>query len=555
MMKKLIAIFAIAFMVAGLVNAGETVSDINWQTDDVSWTQMPNVMQNFYRSGAAVLGNYMFVFGTPTQNYAQAFNYVTEQWEIATPPLFGNMHHAAVATETDIYLIGRQLGNSFNTVQKFTPLWGTAQGTWTEVANYPMEAAGVSAAWDGGNYIYAAGGTNFTSYDEAYRYDIAADVWTPIALLPNWKTHAGGYFLQGKFYIVGGYYNQHQLLEYDPLTDTWTEKAEIPIGISHSVGCVSGTEHLLYVVGGGGPYFDMPPVDTVQIYNPYTDTWSFDTPLPAALSMNAAKYVGNGTVICAGGTRGEWNYNPLTFKGTGFPEGGPPIVQDIEVNLTPENPPITIPANGGSFNFNIELVNNEPAAVTLDVWTYVTLPNGQEYGPIINVNDFTINTGATVNRDRIQVIPTNAPSGEYTYDAYVGLYPNFIWDEDHFDFSKSVTDNGGEIVSEWDSWGISSHDSMNEGITESPEEYIMLSAYPNPFNPETTISFSLPNASKVSLAVYDIQGKEITTLVEGAYPAGTYNSVFNASDLASGIYFVSLRAGNLTQTQKLMLIK
>ena len=67
-----------------------------------------------------------------------------------------------------------------------------------------------------------------------------------------------------------------------------------------------------------------------------------------------------------------------------------------------------------------------------------TLPNGNEYGPIIHVQDVTFNAGQSINRDRMQYVPANAPSGNYTYDAYVGFYPSIIWNEDHFEFVKLV---------------------------------------------------------------------------------------------------------------------
>jgi len=114
---------------------------------------------------------------------------------------------------------------------------------------------------------------------------------------------------------------------------------------------------------------------------------------------------------------------------------------NLEVILVPVNPPIQIPAGGGSFQFNIEVSNNGISTVFTDIWTLVTLPNGNEYGPIINVG-LNLAPGFSGNRDRIQAVPAGAPSGLYTYDAYIGDYPDSVYSEDHFDFEKLATESG-----------------------------------------------------------------------------------------------------------------
>ena len=79
--------------------------------------------------------------------------------------------------------------------------------------------------------------------------------------------------------------------------------------------------------------------------------------------------------------------------------------------------------------------------------------------------------------------------------------------------------------------------------------------YPNPFNPTTTISYSIPRSSFVTLKVYDILGNEVAALVNGDKAAGNYRIEFNGSKLASGVYFYRLTAGNKTDVKKLLLTK
>ncbi len=79
--------------------------------------------------------------------------------------------------------------------------------------------------------------------------------------------------------------------------------------------------------------------------------------------------------------------------------------------------------------------------------------------------------------------------------------------------------------------------------------------YPNPFNPATTIKYQITNSSIVTLKIYDMLGREIETLVDGYKTAGEYKVLFNASNLASGIYFYRIHAGDFVETKKLILLK
>ena len=90
------------------------------------------------------------------------------------------------------------------------------------------------------------------------------------------------------------------------------------------------------------------------------------------------------------------------------------------------------------------------------------------------------------------------------------------------------------------------------------DKFELIQNYPNPFNPTTTIEYSVPvssNNSLVQLKVYDILGNEITTLVNESQKPGNYKAVFNAANLASGIYFYKLSCGNFTEIKKAVLLK
>ncbi|MFA5803303.1 MAG: glycoside hydrolase family 3 N-terminal domain-containing protein [Melioribacteraceae bacterium] len=88
-----------------------------------------------------------------------------------------------------------------------------------------------------------------------------------------------------------------------------------------------------------------------------------------------------------------------------------------------------------------------------------------------------------------------------------------------------------------------------------PTGFVLYQNYPNPFNPATTISFSLPSRSFVSLKVFDALGKIVATLVNEDKSAGHHQVHFNGSQLSSGVYYYQLHAENFIQTKKLILIK
>jgi hypothetical protein len=90
---------------------------------------------------------------------------------------------------------------------------------------------------------------------------------------------------------------------------------------------------------------------------------------------------------------------------------------------------------------------------------------------------------------------------------------------------------------------------------EMTPEFVLRQNYPNPFNPSTTIMYDLPKDSRVSLKVFDILGREVTTLVNEDQKAGRRSVEWNAIRLSSGVYFYRLEAGNFVSVKKLLLLK
>ena len=104
---------------------------------------------------------------------------------------------------------------------------------------------------------------------------------------------------------------------------------------------------------------------------------------------------------------------------------------------------------------------------------------------------------------------------------------------------------------------------MNETtiVSESaPVAFAVSQNFPNPFNPTTTINYTVPNSGFVTLKIYDILGRHVATLIDGAQSAGSYNAVWNATDLngntvSNGVYFYTVQAGRHRATKRMLLLK
>lgn len=92
-------------------------------------------------------------------------------------------------------------------------------------------------------------------------------------------------------------------------------------------------------------------------------------------------------------------------------------------------------------------------------------------------------------------------------------------------------------------------------LNNLPTSFSLQQNFPNPFNPTTTIDYSLPKSEFVTIKLYDAIGREIKTLVKGQKTAGNYSMQFNGSNLSSGIYFYRMQSGNYVETRKLLLLK
>lgn len=205
-------------------------------------------------------------------------------------------------------------------------------------------------------------------------------------------------------------------------------------------------------------------------------------------------------------------------------------------------------------NYSLTLttpVNMQSAPVCyLNFWTRYDLETGYDFGYV----EISSNNGSTW-QSVTSVNGTHLTWTEHSYDItpYVNMSSQV---KIRFRLNSDVYITG-------QGWWVDDIKMTNyclgtvgvPGLTNIPKSFAMEQNYPNPFNPVTVIKYQVPQPVSVSIRVFDLLGKELATLVNEKKEPGYYEASFNGSNLASGLYFYRIEAGNFVETKKMMLIK
>jgi hypothetical protein len=210
----------------------------------------------------------------------------------------------------------------------------------------------------------------------------------------------------------------------------------------------------------------------------------------------------------------------ITIQGVG-PNGIP--VHKRQVTLVVQD---VIPVELASFNANVSGNN-----VNL-YWSTATETNNRGFeiersqNGVFELVGYVPGFGTTTETKLYSFVDQNVDAGNYTYRLK------------QMDFDGTIA-YSSEVAVE----------------VSNPLTYQLDQNYPNPFNPVTNITYSLPSDNQVSLVVYDAIGNEVTVLVNKFEKSGKHSVQFNASNLSSGVYFYTIKAGDFTSTKKLVLMK
>jgi len=204
----------------------------------------------------------------------------------------------------------------------------------------------------------------------------------------------------------------------------------------------------------------------------------------------------------------------------------------------------------GTNAWDVQVVNDPFPVVAGASYTYTCWAKADKEGPIVN---FTVGNPAYNEFGRVHQRPMTTVWQEITLTFVVpagnevGRAPIHLAESANNSYLPYVFYiDDLKIISQ--SVGVEEKDLL-------PANYSLEQNYPNPFNPETTIEFSVPVRSNVSIRLFDVLGNMVKEITSGNYDAGKYRVDLSASDLSSGVYFYKLEAGNFVTAKKLILMK
>jgi len=274
----------------------------DWQT----LAPMPFARQEL---ATAVLNGKIYVIagfdsGGASTNTVEVYNPATNSWASAQPIPIANNHNNAAVAAGKLY--------SFGGVSNAAFVYDPALDAWSPVASMNFQHGGTAAVGVINDKIYVAGGNGGGMQQrELEVYDPVANTWTNRAPMSVPRNHTGGGVINGKLYVVGGRdsIDAPTALEvYDTLTNTWTSLAPMPTARSGiAVGVVNGE---LYVFGGEIPSLH----PEVEVYNPGSNSWRRIADMPTPRHGIWASVIGNKIFLPAGGSQqgfGATNVNDV----------------------------------------------------------------------------------------------------------------------------------------------------------------------------------------------------------------------------------------------------
>lgn len=394
--------------------------------------------------------------------------------------------------------------------------------------------------------------------------------WITRTPMPTPRQEIPHALINGKIYVPGGIVNNsgiptNSVEVYDPSTDSWSEISPMPEALHHHTAVELNGK--LYIIGGYNAQLFSSQTDKVQEYDPQTGIWTEKQSLPYPIASHTSAAL-DGMIYLFGGRNGNTLLNNS-------------LVYDPQTN-------------NWNVLTNMPYLSEHLACAVLD--TFVCVFAGRNFTQ--NFKKFFIYYPMQDEWIEMPDMPT-ARSGlaaaTLNGRVYVfgGEIPGVYEENEEFNFitnqwrqvrsmptprhgigAVTVGDTiyiiGGARVQGFD------QSNVNEGYVNSfitsteyessvPDKFNLSQNYPNPFNPTTKIKFTILSAgtyrnTPVKLIIYDVLGNEIATLVNEEKPPGVYEVIFNVKDLinqfpTSGIYFYQLRTSFKIQTKKMILLK
>ncbi len=489
-------------------------------TDDCAWNALANSELSKVEAQSVKVNGKLYVLagflsGLQITAATEIYDPSTDSWENGADMPIPVTHMGAVAVDDEIWIVAGFVGNHPGVATDAVQIYNTTTDSWSVGPPIPNPRGSGAAVYSNGK-IHFFGGLlpdRRTDVGEHYILDVndQASGWIAAANMPNPRNHLSGAAVNGLIYAIGGQFghdggvqDQQFLDVYDPQTDSWTAKADLPSKRSHfEPGTMVHNEKIIIVGGRRGNFF----FDDVTEYDPATDTWSELCELPTTLLAPAAKVFGDQLIVANGGEGGtccplnstiwlpiepeivmpdtnvtlmgelkKWHKVTLNFNGPDFSETGsenPFLDYRLNVTFTNGTTTYTVPgyfaadgdaANTGASEGGIWKVHFAPDAT--GEWTYNTsFRQGNAVAISTNVNagtptsfdgesgTFTISASDKTGRDfrgkgRLQYVGERylqfAESGDYFIKAGADAPENTLAYED-FD----ATPNKGGRRKSW----------------------------------------------------------------------------------------------------------
>ncbi len=393
-----------------------------------------------------------------------------------------------------------------------------AQGSWEGKANVPSARRAPSAVEVDGK-IYVIGGCHGPTANE--EYNPVDDSWRERAPLPNPKRRGMGSCaaeVDGKIYFIGGNQGPAPIRvvdlndEYNPASNSWTSRASMPTARTGAVAAKVGGK--IYVIGGseGANFYDI-----VEEYDPTEDAWSTDKePMPTARAFMAAAVVED-KIYVFGGYDGE-------------------NILDIVEEYDPVE----------------DSWSSRESMPTARCWLSAAAVSGKIY--VIGGNNGQSPLSTTEEYDPAEDAWTNCP-GMPTARSHIAAAESGgkiytlcgFWGENFFNTNEEFTppESG---VGEMPDWGL-------------PRAFSLSQSYPNPFNAAVTIAYTIGHPATVNLMILNDLGQLVWNIQLGFQTAGSYTCAWQGSSLAghsapSGVYFYTLVVdGQAVATQRMILMR
>jgi len=387
---------------------------------------------------------------------------------------------------------------------------------------------------NGTDYLYQFGGGNSNSEQKRVaRLNLSTNTWTNnLSNMPVEISSGTAVAMRGDsvIYVFGGDNPQlGKTLRYNVYTNSWQSMNNMPIEVTDAL-VVKYSESLIYVIGGGDGYFGNTAFRTnrVQVYNINTNSYTTVNNYPISCSM-----LGGGiyrdTIIAIGGYTTGGNATANCYKG---------VVNPSTLNIT---------------------------------WTGIS---SYPAGPIVRFASFIAvkDNGVGVMCTGGAINGSNPTSQTYFYNFCTQSWQNNLPGNSLARSNFKATGRGNTlyVVAGFTTTGVGTTEKLvfsyidgpcsnmlgvNNTNNNIPGEYYLNQNYPNPFNPSTKISFGIPQASNVKISVMDVTGKEIAEITNKHFSAGNHSVEYNADDIASGVYFYRIDAGEFSSVKKMIIIK